>query len=291
MKRHGILCIFLGLVLHGAAQTAAETEAEWNRFALRLLDPACSDQLKKASADSLLSDMDDRLSHKEIFNYAFPTLKNISRIEAPDNTFRIFTFMVQYADGHHDNYGFTQFEDKKNDRIHVAQLTDNKPEFKFAETKNYGKKQWYGAVYYTILPKAIGKKGQYVLLGRDHNNRLTTRKVMEVISFSRIGEPQFGAPVFKTEKRMFNRIVLEYNAKASVSVRFQKDRNWILFDYVAPSSQQYTGQFQYYGPTGEYDAFRIEKSYLQIVRGADARNDSENKGNTTKTPQRGLKPD
>jgi len=84
--------------------------------------------------------MDDRLGHKEIFNYAFPALRNISRIEAPDNTFRIFTFMVQYADGHYDNYGFTQFEDKKNDRIHVAQLTDNKPEFKLAETRNYGKK-------------------------------------------------------------------------------------------------------------------------------------------------------
>ncbi|TFZ24905.1 hypothetical protein DM870_26335 [Escherichia coli] len=29
MKRHGILSIFLGLVLHSFAQTAAETEAEW----------------------------------------------------------------------------------------------------------------------------------------------------------------------------------------------------------------------------------------------------------------------
>jgi len=291
MTKYGIFILFLTLAFTTQAQTVQETESEWNRYALRLLDPALGDDVKKASADSLLNDMEYRLTEKEVFSYAFPNLRNISRIEGPDNSFRIFTFMLQYADGHYDNYGFTQFEDRRNNRIHVARLSDNKPELKFAETRNYGKKQWYGAVYYSILPKPIGKKGQYVLLGRDHHNRLTTRKVMEVISFSAIGEPQFGAPVFKTEKRMFNRIVLEYNAKATVSVRFQKEKNWILFDYIAPSSQQYNGQFQYYGPTGEYDAFRIEKNHLQIVRGADARNDSENKGNTTKTPQRGLKPE
>lgn len=291
MKKLLFLYISVCMGIAIPAQTVQETEAEWNRYALRLLNPALGDELKKASADSLLQDMEYRLEQKEIFSYEFPGLRNISRIKAPDNRFRVFTFMVQYADGHYENFGFTQFEDKKNDRIHVARLTDNKPEFKYAEIKNYGKKQWYGVVYYAILPKPVGRKGQYILLGRDYNNRLTTRKVMEVISFNRIGEPQFGAPVFKTEKRMFNRIVLEYNAKATVSVRYQKDKNWILFDYIAPSSQQYNGQFQYYGPTGEYDAFRVEKSYLQIVRGADARNDSENKGNNTKTPQRGLLPD
>lgn len=271
------------------AQKTAMPIERWNNFTISFLDNS-SDQVKRAALDTFKTEFSEWLEEPISYNLKYDQLKNISRIEAPDNSFRIFSFHVLFNDGHYENFGYTQYLDPKTKEIHTAELKDNKPDYKVVETKNFGKNQWYGATYYSIVPKPIGKKGQYVIIGLDNNNRLTKRKVMEVISFNRFGDPIFGAPIFKTERRAFNRIVLEYNAKAQITVRYQKENNWIVFDYIAPIDPKYKDMFEYYGPSGEYDAFIIEKNILKINRGADARNNSENKGNMVKTPSRKLGP-
>lgn len=261
----------------------------WNQFTSQFLDNS-SDAIKRAALDTFKTEFAEWLNTEAAFNHAHKELNNVSRIESPDNDWRLFTFYIAFNDGHNENFGYTQYFDKARKHVEVNELIDNKPEYKVAETKNYGKKQWYGAVYYSFIPKEIGKKGQYVIIGFDNHNKITKRKVMDVISFNRLGEPIFGAPIFKTERRFFNRIILEYNAKANVSIRYNKSSNLVVFDYIAPISPEYKDQYQYYGPSGEYDAFIIEKNHLKIQRGVDARNPTENKGNTSKKPERKLGP-
>lgn len=290
MKRIGIICVLaLFSIFSLQAQNNSESIDRWNSYTMRFLDDS-PDSVKLNALENFKSEFKTWLSSTEAFQNPVGKLKNISLLQSPDKDWRIYTWCVKYNNGRYENFGFTQHYNKKDDYVHIAELQDNKPEFKVVETRNYGKDQWYGSVYYDMVPRSIGKKGHYVLIGFDNHNKSTKRKVIEVLSFNRMGEPIFGAAIFKTERRFFNRIVMEYNAQAQVSVRYQKDKNWILFDYIAPVSREYTNQFQFYGPTGEYDAFIIEKNILKINRGADARNPTENKGNTSKKPERKLGP-
>ncbi len=283
------LFLFISFTATSYAQKNNLNIERWNKFTLTFLD-ASPDPIKRMALDTFRNEFVDWLEEENAFQHKHESLKNVSRIESPEGDWRIFTFHVVFSDGHYENFGYTQHYDKIHKSIQVTELKDNKPDYKVVETKNYTKTDWYGATYYSIVPKSIGKKGQYVLIGTDNNNKITKRKVIEVISFTRFGEPVFGAPIFKTEKRMFNRIVLEYNAKASVTIRYQKENNWIVFDYIAPTNPAYKDKFEYYGPSGEYDAFVIERNILKISRGSDARNTTENKGNTSKKPERKLGP-
>jgi hypothetical protein len=228
------------------------------------------------------------LQDKESLNQEFKSLNNISSIWAPDKSFRIFTWTIRYDDGHYTNFGLVQIPDKKGN-ITVSELVDKSEDIKNPETKNLGSKSWFGAVYYQIIPQPIGNKGRYAVLGINAHNSLSKVKVIDIIEVDATGHVKFGAPVFVTPKKTFNRIVMEYNADATVSLKYDSKNNQIVFDHISPSSPSVVGQYQFYGPDFSVDAFKIKKGKLVFQQDIDARNTTENKGNATVKPENGLK--
>jgi hypothetical protein len=228
------------------------------------------------------------LQDKESLNQEFKSLNNISSIWAPDKSFRIFTWTIRYDDGHYTNFGLVQIPDKKGN-ITVSELVDKSEDIKNPETKNLGSKSWFGAVYYQIIPQPIGNKGRYAVLGINAHNSLSKVKVIDIIEVDASGHVKFGAPVFVTPKKTFNRIVMEYNADATVSLKYDSKNNQIVFDHISPSSPSVVGQYQFYGPDFSVDAFKIKKGKLVFQQDIDARNTTENKGNATVKPENGLK--
>jgi len=247
-----------------------------------------STEVKNYKNNLFKEKLKDFLQTQESLKFEFKNLNNISDIWAPDKSFRIYTWTVKYDDGHYSNFGLVQIPDKKGN-VSVAELVDKSEDIKNPETKNLGPKSWFGAVYYQIIPQSIGNKGRYAVLGINAHNSLSKIKVIDIIEVDLTGHLKFGAPVFVTPKKTFNRIVMEYNADATVSLKFDSKNNQIVFDHISPSSPSVVGQYQFYGPDFSVDAFKIKKGKLVFQQDIDARNTTENKGNATVKPENGLK--
>lgn len=193
------------------------------------------------------------LGEKETFDYPFDSLRSISRITSPDKAFRLFNWNVEMEDGSQKFYCFILT--KEGD---VIELNDKHQYMDNPESKKLTEKNWYGALYYEIIP--MGRK-QYTLLGWNGKSALTTQKLIEVMNLGN-KKVKFGASIFKFEdtREKKKRFILEYANDAYVSMKFvkQKKNKQIVYDHVSPSTPQTEGFYQFYYPDLSYDCFTLE---------------------------------
>lgn len=225
----------------------------------------------------------DVLHYENSFRYPFDSLTTISILQAPDNKFRIFTWNLQKSDGSYDYFGMIQVNPRRaqGDLVYALHNEKNMPARK-AMTKVFSVDEWYGAHYYKIVPVRHRTKRYYTLLGWDGNNVLTTRKIIDVITFDDFGHPEFGAPVFRTKQGLQKRYIIEYANHVAASLKYErhflydgKNRTWmIVFDRVTPLTPMLEGQYQFYVPeTNIFDAFVFENGLWQLYEDVDARTD------------------
>ncbi|RZL38495.1 MAG: hypothetical protein EOO96_02815 [Pedobacter sp.] len=206
------------------------------------------------------------------FNFGFDSLKRISILKSPDNTFRIITWFLPNNDGTYRYYGTIQMG-TQNGSLKLLPLTDN-PNYVDgnALTSN---KNWIGARYYEMIPVLVnGKQPYYILLGWKGNNQKTTKKVIEVLSFDK-GEPVFGKNIFETQKNaaLKNRVLFEYNRQNTMTLRVDKNVNMIVFDHLAPYDPKMVGNFEYYGSDLSFDGYRLTWGKLALVEDIELKND------------------
>ena len=128
------------------------------------------------------------------------------------------------------------------------------------------------ALYYQTVVKKAGKSVYYALLGIDLNDLFTCKRVIDVLYFDEQGMPHFGAPIFDNGKKKFSRVVFEYSAKATMTMRYNPESDMIVFDHLSPSEPQYSNDFRYYGPDFSYDGFKFEKGRWFLYSDLDMRN-------------------
>ena len=206
------------------------------------------------------------------FNFGFDSLKRISILKSPDNTFRIITWFLPNNDGTYRYYGTIQIG-TQNGSLKLLPLTDN-PNYVDgnALTSN---KNWIGARYYEMIPVLVnGKQPYYILLGWKGNNQKTTKKVIEVLSFDK-GEPVFGKNIFETQKNaaLKNRVLFEYNRQNTMTLKVDKNVNMIVFDHLAPYDPKMVGNFEYYGSDLSFDGYRLTWGKLALVEDVELKND------------------
>lgn len=204
------------------------------------------------------------------FNYPFDSVKAISVINAPDNRFRIFTWHVMNQDGSYRFYGTVQMN--TGGALKMFPLEDYSPMLKNPEDSVTDNRKWYGAQYYKIIPVKNGATPHYVLLGWKGNTVVSTKKVIETISFNRNGEPVFGAPVFVAKNKTRKRVVFEYARQASMLLRYIPDENIIVFDHLAPPDQRSEGKPETFGPDLSYDAYKLTNGKWTFTENLDMRN-------------------
>ncbi|MBC7903535.1 MAG: hypothetical protein H7Y27_08930, partial [Gemmatimonadaceae bacterium] len=147
---------------------------------------------KRFRSDSLFVRMLVRaLKNKNSFNYTFDSLPTISRLYAPDSTFRIFTWQMKKDDYMYLQKGAIQMR-TQDGSLKLIPLTDQsmftaKPQDSIRTRVN-----WIGAIYYKIIQKTFNGKNYYTLLGYDDYSVGSNRKWMDVLSFNENGEPLFG---------------------------------------------------------------------------------------------------
>jgi hypothetical protein len=209
----------------------------------------------------------------DAFDFPFDSLRMISVIKSPDNAFKLYTWFVPSNEGGFRYFGTIQMPSKN--KLQLFPLIDNTENIPDSNAVS-DVKTWFGSRYYEIVPVQNGKDTYYALLGWKGNNQKTTSKVIEILSF-KSGTPVFGKAMFEQGGKLSgkNRLIFTYNKVNSMTLRFDKKVNMIVFDHLAPYDPAMMGNFEYYASDSSFDGYAISKGHLKLVENIEVNNDPD----------------
>jgi hypothetical protein len=193
------------------------------------------------------------------FRYPFDSVQNISKLYAPDSSFRIFTWQVVKDENMARRHGAIQI--KTNDgSLRLFPLIDKTSLVGSPMDTVTNNETWIGAIYYKIIKTEHQAKPYYTLLGYDENNMRSTMKRIEVLHFDNAGRPLFGGPFFSfredsVKKQDQARFWIEYKKDGNARLQFDDEMNMILYDHLIPENGE-TGKRYTYIPDGDYEGFK-----------------------------------
>ncbi len=218
------------------------------------MNPA--DRLK---ADSIFTKVLVRsLKIPNSFYFPFDSLYAISKLYAPDSSFRIYTWQMVINENVIRQHGAIQMRTNDGSLKLFPLIDKSDVTANIADTiaDNYG---WIGAVYYKIIRTENKGQAVYTLLGYDENNIRSNKKIIEVLSF-KDGKPVFGSQQFSIASgygynNKMARFVMEYKKQASPRLTFDTELNMIVFEHLISESNQPTKKWTLVGD-GDYEAFK-----------------------------------
>lgn len=274
-----------------------------------MVSPVQAERFK--ANEELMDVLDEALALDRNLEYPFDSLEGISVLQPKDKQFRMFTWFVREQDGNYLFYGVLQSWNARDKRYDAYWLKDRSNEITEAENALLDAGNWYGALYYEVIPSERRGRTYYTLLGWDGHNPQINRKLIEVLSFRRSGTPVFGYYLFRDEKQRMRRVLFEYSGQASMALRYdeqsfiEKKRirnrkikektvkdNMIVFDRLVPLEPALKGNPRFTVPEGNIqDAFIFRNGWWKIERDIDARNPAtETRPEERKPPEKGLFP-
>ena len=244
---------------------------------------------KRLANTAFITNLNEVLQYEKSFKFPFDSLPTIARILSPDNTFRIFNWLLKKDNGAYEYYAIVHYHNIKRKRYEIIPLVDNSANIRNAEQEDLDAKNWYGGIYYQIAYiKKIGRK-YYTLLAWDGNDGYSTKKIIDVLYFSGKNKIKFGLPIFKKNKKESQkRVIIEYDTKTSVSVRYQEKEKRIVFNHLVPPKKDLEGLEEYYIPEGTFNSYQYNKGKWLLEEDVDIRN--QQKVKRIKKPKRGLVP-
>lgn len=244
---------------------------------------------KRLANTAFITNLNEVLQYEKSFKFPFDSLPTIARILSPDNTFRIFNWLLKKDNGAYEYYAIVHYHNIKLKRYEIIPLVDNSENIRNAEQEDLDAKNWYGGIYYQIAYiKKIGRK-YYTLLAWDGNDGNSTKKIIDVLYFSGKNKIKFGLPIFKKNKKESQkRVIIEYDTKTSVSVRYQEKEKRIVFNHLVPPKKDLEGLEEYYIPEGTFNSYQYNKGKWLLEEDIDIRN--QQKVKRIKKPKRGLVP-
>lgn len=187
------------------------------------------------------------------FRYKFDSLPYLAKVYPEDSSFRIFTFQVMLKNYTYVHYGAIQLNRKE---VKLIPFKDYSDTFPTTPKGFFTNKNWYGAVYYKIFTKSVNNRPLYFLFGYDQNDVLSDKKYIEPMQILGDSIAKFGYPIFekrlppstvldpKTKKsltsanpkapKLLNRYVLDYRKGGTAALKYEKDKNRIVFEHLAP---------------------------------------------------------
>lgn len=206
------------------------------------------------------------------FSYPFDSLQTISRLYAPDSSFRLFTWQVKKDEFIYLQRGAIQKRTADGSLklipLHDVSMFAVKPDDSIRTAAN-----WIGAIYYRIIEKSFQGKNIYTLLGFDSYNISSNKKWMEILTFNNNGEPVFGGPYFsfkddsaKAAKILPVRFHIEYSKEAGTTFNYDSTLDMIIFDHLVSQSNEPSRKDSYV-PDGDYEGFRWQNGqWLHVVK-------------------------
>jgi len=202
------------------------------------------------------------LKEKNSFLNSYTQLSGfISIKKSDDNKFRVFSWFTQLDNGDYRYYGAIQVNNPQ--KLELYPLVDNSQNLKVASDiadTTLQTNQWYGAVYYQILPVLGIKNPYYILFGWKGKTLQSNAKVLETLSFAS-GKPVFGNQVLEDAKKRNDyhaRIIFDYTKDADMMLKYVKNDKLIVFDHLVAPSDQVKGMTNLYAPDLSYDGYKFK---------------------------------
>ncbi|MDB5251993.1 MAG: hypothetical protein JWP27_1162 [Flaviaesturariibacter sp.] len=201
------------------------------------------------------------LQYKNSFYYPFDSVLGVSHLYAPDSTFRIFTWLMNFDGIYSRQRGAIQMR-TPDGSLRLFPLRDVSEFTENALDSVRTKDNWIGAVYYNIIKNSWNGKPVYTLFGLDDNNVRSKKKWIETLTFDERG-PLFGAVSFTFEKDSVKRapqrrFFIEYKKEATTLVNFIDEQNMILVDHLVSESDEPELAYTLV-PDGDSEAFKWER--------------------------------
>ncbi len=199
------------------------------------------------------------LQIKNSFYHPFDSVQGVSKLYAPDSTFRIFTWNLQINDYWSLQKGAIQI--RTNDgSLKLIGLHDASSFTANADDSVRTKNNWIGSVYYDIVKTNYNSKNFYTLIGFDNNSAMSNKKWIEVLTFDEKNEPVFGGKYFSFEKDSIKRppqfrYSLEYKKEARAILKYDEDSKLIIVDHLISETDEPENKWTYV-PDGDYEAFK-----------------------------------
>jgi len=252
-----IFLLFFATSIYGQDVNMEEAELELERLLLDLRS-AENDQDKKTKNDLLRIEMEKVLLNEEAMTYPFSKLSTIGFIDSPDKQMRIVNWNIE-QDNLSQNYTcFVIHYDKKKKEQFVTELIDVSFGMPTQPTEILTSDNWYGALYYKIIPVKKGARTLYTVIGWDYYTEMSQVKLIDVIYFSGVNV-KIGSPIFKVGKETKKRVFYEHSKKAVMYLNYEEDRERIMMDHLSPESPSMKKFREFYIPDLSYDAFIYDK--------------------------------
>ena len=202
------------------------------------------------------------LQIRHSFYYPFDSVLGVSKLYAPDSTFRIITWILSYDDYYSRQRGAIQFR-SADGSLKLLPLRDVSEFTEKPLDSVRTRFNWIGAMYYNIIKTQHNGKNYYTLFGFDNNSVRSSMKWIEVLSFNAKNEPVFGGPFFTYEKDSIPkppqyRFNIEFKKGARVLVDYIPDLQMILVDHLVSENDDPENKSTYI-PDGDQEGFVWEK--------------------------------
>ncbi len=228
-------------------------------FLLDDLRSAGNNKEKKEANSNFKAKLKIVLQDKAALDYPFSKLTTVGIINSSDKKMRIINWNVEQDDYSHIYNCFVLHAGSRQKKYTATELIDKSFGMPMHPTGSITSDNWYGALYYQIIPVKKGSKMLYTVLGWDYNSTMSQMKIIDVIYFTG-SLVKLGSPIFKEGKTTKRRVFFEHSKKAAMSLKYEKDRNRIIFNQLAPESPALAKLRSFYVPSFVFDAFILEGS-------------------------------
>ena len=227
---------------------------------------------------------DTILPQEQSFKYSFDTLDNlITCLYSDDNKIRIINWNIPLPDASYKYNGYIQYYDSKEQLFTSTKLKDNRPNIENPASSTLKPDNWYGALYYEIIPTRINRKEiVYVLLGWEGYTLNANRKIIDVVSFKN-GKPSFGKDFFEMPTGKHKRIIFTYNFRAKMKLRWDKQFGMIIFDNLEKIPTLPTSFEGNMAPSMLFDGLIFDDNVWKYKHDIDIKPAAKNRKNKTKT--------
>jgi hypothetical protein len=238
--------IFLILLLIAVTSYAQNRKSQIDSLLIytQLLTSQSPDFRKYEANEKFKSFLETLFCSEDSYSFPFDSVKTLSAINAPDNKFKIITWGIAKENGTYEYFGYILFPNTKQYPKKFICLTDKTDKIILPESQISDFTNWFGAIYYKmVLTRNQGKK-YYTLLGWKGNSALTTKKVIDVLSFRSSGIPVFGAMLFRKYKEKSARVVFEYSSQTTMLLRYEKQFIHVITKPAHSRKSKYNPKYQ-----------------------------------------------
>jgi hypothetical protein len=255
-----------------AQQPAADT-AFYRENISRLFLTAASerdDTRRMQISDSLIALTGEYLESDIPFEHIFSNIRYMGYYMAPDSLVKIVSWNIPMNNGSNKYVCF--IVRREGEEKHIYLMRGERGTLSIDQEQQISGEEWYGVLYYDIIPFKSLNGVLYLLPGLDMNDIYTNGKVIEIMGFNDSGTPYFGEKVIRSGGMLLSRMLFRYSSNSSMMLRYDPEGGRMVFDHLSPAEPSYSGIFSYYGPDSSYDALELREGEWVHVRDIDLRN-------------------